>query len=229
MRKPVVFDIEGTIGDIAFVRNVLFPYARSRTEPYLKSHWQDDEMQAILASAREASCARLHNAEEASAQFIEWMDQDRKITPLKTLQGILWREGYESGELKAHLYTDAVEAFERWHRKGHPLYIYSSGSIAAQKLFLAYSVAGNLTGYFSGYFDTTTGPKAERASYEAIANEIGEAPGNITFFSDAVPEIEAARLAGISVWCVDRSRPQLNQVTPEGYPLIGSFAYVSDL
>jgi enolase-phosphatase E1 len=160
---------------------------------------------------------------------VEWIDQDRKITPLKTLQGILWQDGYASGELKAHLYPDAITAFERWHRAGHRLYIYSSGSVAAQKLYLAYSIAGDLTGLFSGYFDTTTGPKAEAESYRKIATAIGTSPSGVVFFSDAVPEVKAAREAGLTSYCVDRARPASTHEAAGEWPLIGSFDVLSDL
>jgi len=227
--NPVVFDIEGTIGDITFVRHVLFPYARERTLRHLVSHWEDDDVRAIIADARSASGRPLATAADAAVQFIEWIDQDRKITSLKTLQGILWREGYASGELKAHLYPDAIAAFERWSKAGHRLYIYSSGSIDAQKLYLKYSIAGDLTSLFSGYFDTTTGPKAEPASYRTIASAIGAPPQEIVFFSDALPEVTAARAAGFIAYCVDRSKAPASSDTSGAFPLIGSFEPVSSL
>ena len=229
MKRPVVFDIEGTIGDITFVRNVLFPYARDRTLQHLTAHWNDPAIRAIVAEAREASGKPLASASEAAAQFVEWIDQDRKITPLKTLQGILWRDGYVSGELKAHLYADAITAFERWHKAGHRLYIYSSGSIAAQKLYLAYSIAGDLTGLFSGYFDTTTGPKADADSYRKIAAAIGASPDKVVFFSDAIAEVKASREAGLTGYCVDRARPASTLDTTGEWPLIGSFDVVTNL
>jgi enolase-phosphatase E1 len=229
VKKPVVFDIEGTIGDITFVRNVLFPYARERTLRHLTAHWNDADVRGIVADARTASGKPLASAADAAAQFVEWIDQDRKITPLKTLQGILWREGYVSGELKAHLYPDAVAAFDRWSKAGHRLYIYSSGSIDAQKLYLAYSIAGDLTALFSGYFDTTTGPKADAESYRKIAAAIGAAPREIVFFSDSGPEITAAREAGVTSFCVDRAKPPATNDTSGAFPLIGSFEPVANL
>jgi enolase-phosphatase E1 len=229
VRKPLVFDIEGTIGDITFVRNVLFPYARERTLRHLASHWEDADIQAIVADARTASGKPLATTSDAASQFIDWIDQDSKITPLKALQGILWREGYVSGELKAHLYPDAITAFERWSKAGHRLYIYSSGSIAAQKLYLQYSIAGDLMPLFSGYFDTTTGPKAEAASYRKIATAIGVEPAGTAFFSDAVAEITAAREAGFTVYCVDRAKDATANDTSGAFPVIGSFEPVTTL
>jgi enolase-phosphatase E1 len=219
----VVFDIEGTIGDLAFVRQVLFPYARARTASHLERHWGDLEVQEIVEAARQASGKPLASASAAAGQFLEWIDLDKKITPLKALQGILWREGYEAKELVAHLYDDAVAAFDRWSRQGHRLYIYSSGSIDAQKLYLRYSSAGDLTPLFSGYFDTTTGPKADAASYGKIASAIGAAPTSIVFFSDSVAEVTAAMQAQLRVSYVDRTRPGDSHDASGPYPVIGSF------
>jgi enolase-phosphatase E1 len=229
VKKPIVFDIEGTIGDITFVRNVLFPYARERTLGHITSHWADADVQAIVADARTASGKPLATPTDAASQFIDWIDEDRKITPLKALQGVLWREGYVSGELKAHLYPDAITAFDRWSKEGHRLYIYSSGSIAAQKLYLQYSIAGDLTSLFSGYFDTTTGPKADAGSYRKIASAIGAEPSGTVFFSDAVAEIAAAREAGFAAYCVDRTKPAAANETSGTFPVIGSFEPVATL
>ena len=198
MTQAVLLDIEGTIGDIAFVREVLFPYARARIADVLKARWGEPEIAATAAG--------LATPEEAARQFLIWMDEDKKIAPLKTLQGIIWREGYASGALKAHLYPDAVEAMRAWHARGVKLFIYSSGSVEAQKLYFAHSVSGDLTPAIGGYFDTTTGPKGEAASYLKIATAIGFAPEAITFFSDAAAETDAARAAGLNACRVDRAK-----------------------
>lgn len=209
MIRAVIFDIEGTIGDIAFVRSVLFPFARARLEAYLATHWDDPQVAAILKAAREASALALATPPLASAQFAAWSDEDRKITPLKTLQGLIWRSGYEAGVLKAHLYDDAVAAMHRFHAQGLRLHIYSSGSIEAQRLYMAHSVAGDLRPLISGYFDTTTGPKGEAASYEAIARQTGDLPGDMMFFSDAKVEVAAALAAGMKAMllCRDEDAP----------------------
>lgn len=205
MIRAVVFDIEGTIGDIAFVRSVLFPFARERLGSYFAAHWHDEPLQAILNDAREASGLSLATPTEAVTLFEAWIDEDRKITPLKTLQGLIWRSGYEAGSLKAHLYDDAVAAIRRFHTQGLRLFIYSSGSVAAQQLYMAYSVAGDLRPLISGYFDTTTGPKAEPASYASIARQAGESPGDMVFFSDATAEVTAALAAGMKAMLLCRS------------------------
>ena len=224
MIKAILLDIEGTIGDIAFVRDVLFPYARARVEGVLKAHWTDAEITATVASARVASGLALADAHAAAGQFIAWIDDDKKITPLKSLQGIIWREGYQTGELKAHLYLDAVEAMQTWHGRGLKLCIYSSGSVEAQKLYLAHCVAGDLAPLISGYFDTTTGPKAEPVSYSRISASLALPPNEIVFFSDAAAETQAARAAGFEAFDVDRKLPSAHAANG----VIATFASVMD-
>jgi enolase-phosphatase E1 len=222
--KAVLIDIEGTVGDIAFVRDVLFPFARKHLGETLRRRWSDPAIAAIIAEAAAAAGKPLAAPEVAAAQFLSWMDEDRKITPLKTLQGLIWRDGYASAELKAHLYPDAVEAFDVWRRKGLQLFIYSSGSIEAQKLYFAHSVAGDLTSLLDGYFDTTSGAKTEAQSYRKIAETIGIAPSDILFLTDAPGEVAAATAAGLPVRRIDRARsaPFVGQ---DGATIVlGSFA-----
>ncbi|NOT41684.1 MAG: acireductone synthase [Alphaproteobacteria bacterium] len=224
--KAALLDIEGTIGDIAFVRDVLFPFARTRLAEVLQNRWTDPEVEATVAGAREATGKALDSPKVAEDQFLAWMDEDKKITPLKALQGIIWREGYASGELKAHLYPDAVEAIRTWSRHGVQVFIYSSGSIAAQKLYVAHSVAGDLSPLVGGYFDTTTGPKGDPASYTKIATSIGVEPFEMTFFSDAPAETDAAHTAGVAVYRIDRKQPPSFEGNDRGTPVIGSFVSV---
>ena len=206
MIEAVLLDIEGTAGDIAFVRDVLFPYARKRLRDTLRLRWSEPKIAAIVAEAAAAAGKPLASSDAAADQFLAWMDEDRKITPLKALQGLIWHDGYASGELKAHLYPDAISAIEAWRKKGLRLFIYSSGSIEAQKLYFAHSVAGDLTGALEDYFDTTTGPKADVASYSKIASAIGVKPESILFLTDAPAEEAAARSAGLQVHRIERGR-----------------------
>ncbi len=222
--KAALLDIEGTIGDIAFVRDVLFPFARARIADTLKARWNDPEVEATVVGARNAAGKALATPQEAAAQFLAWMDEDKKITPLKALQGITWREGYASGELKGHLYPDAVDAIRTWSRHGVQIFIYSSGSIEAQKLYVAHSVAGDLSPLIGGYFDTTTGPKGDPASYTKIATAIGLEPFEVTFFSDAPAETDAAHTAGVVVYRIDRKQPLSFESDDRGTRVIGSFA-----
>jgi enolase-phosphatase E1 len=221
--KAVLLDIEGTIGDIAFVRDVLFPFARARLADTLKARWHEAEVAGTVAGAREAAGRALATPHEAAALFLAWMDEDKKITPLKALQGIIWREGYASGELQAHVYPDAVEAIRAWHKRGIKVFIYSSGSVEAQKLYVAHSVAGDLSPLIGGYFDTTTGAKGAAASYNTIAAAIGVEARRITFFSDAPAETDAARAAGLLAYRVDRAKAAAFEGEDRGTLVIGSF------
>jgi enolase-phosphatase E1 len=167
----VVLDIEGTISSIEFVKHHLFPYARRHISQYVREH--ESALSGILDQVRSTE----GNADLDTGQLIEvllrWMDEDRKLAPLKTLQGMIWQQGFDSGELRAHFYDDAVRAMREWHQRGVPIYIYSSGSIAAQKLLFSHTSYGDLSTLLSGYFDTTTGSKLETRSYQAIAARIG--------------------------------------------------------
>lgn len=192
--KAVLLDIEGTTSSIAFVAEVLFPYARAHLADYLATH--SEEVAPILAEVPGA---------DKVATLLGWIDEDRKATPLKTLQGLIWAQGYADGTLQGHVYPDTPEALRRWHAAGVAIYIYSSGSIAAQKLIFGRSIAGDLTPLLSGYFDTTTGPKREAESYTKIADATGFVAREILFVSDMQAEVDAARAAGLRALLIDRS------------------------
>ncbi len=197
MKRVVLTDIEGTTSRIDFVHQVLFPYARARLSDYVRTHRDLPELQQALA----AVSTELGDAEASLDRQIEallrWADEDRKITPLKSIQGMIWAEGYARGDFTAHVYLDAHDALRRWHGEGHPLHVYSSGSIAAQKLFFKHSVFGDLSPLFDSYFDTTSGGKREADSYRRIAAAIGRAPDEIIFLSDIEAELDAAGEAGM--------------------------------
>jgi enolase-phosphatase E1 len=206
--RAVVTDIEGTTSSLAFVKDVLFPYARRALPDFVRSHRPQLEdiagdMAAIVGKPR-------LDAREMSDLLLQWMDEDRKITPLKTLQGMVWKTGYESGELQGHLYEDAARGLRKWHADGLRLYVYSSGSIAAQKLLFAHTPYGDLLPLFSGYFDTTTGPKLEPRSYQAIAAAVGLAPRDIVFLSDHAGEIRAAADAGLQTVLLAREQTEVS-------------------
>jgi enolase-phosphatase E1 len=183
----IVTDIEGTTTPIAFVRDVLFPYARSRLADFLAAHGEEPEIAAALA---EATC--LADGRPVLQALLGWMDADAKVTPLKTLQGLIWDDGYRCGELKGLIYPDVPPVLRRWFAAGVRLYVYSSGSEAAQRLIFGYSDAGNLAGLFDGFFDTRIGAKREPASYTAIAKAVDAAAGHILFLSDIGQELDAA-------------------------------------
>jgi enolase-phosphatase E1 len=145
------------------------------------------------------------------------MDEDRKVTPLKTLQGLVWKAGYDSGELQSHLYEDAVTALRQWHAAGLQLYVYSSGSIAAQKLLFSHTPYGDLAPLFGGYFDTTTGPKLEPRSYEKIAAALHLPAGSIVFLSDHTGETQAAAAAGMQTVVLAREQTRASAAFARGF------------
>ena len=200
--RAVVTDIEGTTSSIAFVKDVLFPYARARLADFIRSH--PAEAAPILEDVRKLENNPSLTSEQIANLLQQWIDEDRKVTPLKALQGMIWAEGYASGEIVGHIYADAAKALHAWHDMRLPIYIYSSGSIEAQKLIYGHTSVGNLTPLLSGYFDTRTGGKLEAASYQRIAETIGIKPDNLLFLSDHASEIAAAASAGWQTQLVDR-------------------------
>ena len=183
MIKAIVTDIEGTTSSLSFVKDVLFPYARAHLPEFVRLYRGNVEVRALLDDARALAGAELDD-EKLIAQFIDWIDHDQKITPLKSLQGLIWEAGYRQGDFKGHVYEDAARQLQAWKQAGHALYVYSSGSVHAQKLLFGHTVYGDLTPLFSGYFDTHIGGKREMASYQAIAVKIDLPAEQILFLSD---------------------------------------------
>ena len=204
--RAVVTDIEGTTSSIHFVHDVLFPYARAHLSAFVVRHADDAEVRHWLrAAAAEAGLPPDASSRRVVDALLQWIDEDRKATPLKALQGMIWEDGYASGAYRAHVYPDVPPRLRAWKAQGLKLYVYSSGSVAAQQLFFAYSEAGDLTPLFDGYFDTEIGGKRERDSYLRIAGGIGIAPAQILFLSDIGQELDAARDAGLRTVQVCRS------------------------
>ncbi len=208
MIRAVLTDIEGTTSSLSFVKDVLFPYARAHLAAFVRDHAQDHDVVAQLdAACREAGDPAL-SQEAVIDRLIAWIDQDRKITPLKALQGMIWENGYRNGDFQGHIYADAEQVLRDWHSRGLVLYVYSSGSVQAQKLLFAHTAFGDLTPLFDGYFDTTVGGKLDAGSYRAIAAAIGVAPVEILFLSDVKAELDAAAAAGCrTVWLVRDDSP----------------------
>lgn len=203
--RAILTDIEGTTSSIAFVHEVLFPYARRRIADFVQAHEQESEVSRILASVNEETGRCLESAETIEI-LLQLMDEDRKVAPLKELQGMIWEAGYRSGELTAHLYEDAHRKLVKWHRASIPLYVYSSGSVHAQKLFFAHTEFGDLTSLFSGYFDTRTGSKFDWDSYRKITKSVAIAAKKILFLSDIKAELDAAREAGLKTYWLVRDQ-----------------------
>jgi len=221
MTKGILLDIEGTTTPITFVYDVLFPFARQHAVEHL-----GDEEQLALKAEYDADLAASQTPPawaSGALNYVYWlMDQDRKSTALKSLQGKIWQEGYRRGDLHGAVFPDVPVALERWHAAGLDIRIYSSGSILAQKLLFSTTPFGDLTRFMKGYFDTTTGPKAEPSSYEKIATAFSLPPAEIVFVSDVTRELDAAAAAGLQVVLSIRAGnpPQ----PPNSYRSIASFA-----
>jgi len=218
--RAVLTDIEGTTSSIAFVKDVLFPYARERLPRFIEATRDDPTVARWLdATAREAGIDDPHSRRVVDT-LLRWINEDRKATPLKALQGMIWKSGYEAGDYKAHIYPEVPAKLRAWKAHGLRLYVYSSGSVAAQKLFFGHTEAGDLGDLFDGWFDTEVGGKRERGSYLRIAEAIGLAPPAILFLSDIAAELEAAHGAGMQV--TQLCRP------PEQCPAAGTYPCVTD-
>ncbi len=194
--RAIVTDIEGTTSSIDFVHQTLFPYARKHLRVWLRENAGQSQVQQLINDVEAIEHEDL-SIDEAADVLERWIDQDQKHTPLKALQGMIWKQGYAAGELKGHVYEDTPDALREWHQQGLSLYVYSSGSVEAQKLIFGHTDYGDLTPLFSGYFDTRVGGKREAASYRAILSQI-QLPGEqVMFLSDVGEELDAARIAGM--------------------------------
>ncbi|MBV8661684.1 MAG: acireductone synthase [Hyphomicrobiales bacterium] len=211
--RIVLVDIEGTISPLAYVREVLFPYAAERLSAFVAARRDEPRVAAVLEEA-----AAISGGDPMSA-LEDWQRRDVKMKPLKTLQGWIWAQGYAEGAFASPLFPDALAAIRRWRADGLPIWVYSSGSLEAQDLFFRHSEAGDLRGLFSGFFDTTIGAKVETASYRRIAEAIGSAPSAILFLSDNGAELAAAADAGLKVALVVKD----GQAADARWPLVTDF------
>jgi len=235
--RGILLDIEGTTTPIAFVHDVLFPYARSRIRNYLATHFDSAETLVDLARLRDEYSfdiqqglkppALVNGPRDAEidsiASYVQWLiDRDRKSTGLKWLQGKIWRQGYLDGTLRAPLFADVLPALKRWRRAGLKIGIFSSGSSLAQKLLFTHTEAGDVTKFIDDYFDTTDGSKTAIESYRQIASALRLAPREVLFISDVVAELDAASAAGMqTLLCV---RPGNHpQSLAERYQIVQSF------
>jgi enolase-phosphatase E1 len=224
--RAILTDIEGTTSSISFVKDVLFPFARERLPTFIETHADKPVVQHWLhEAAREAGLVSATQA-EIIALLQRWIDEDRKATPLKALQGMIWEDGYREGAYRAHVYPEVAQRLRDWKAQGIELYVFSSGSVPAQKLLFRHSEAGDLTPLFSGYFDTEIGAKREADSYRRILAVIGQPGAAVLFLSDIVAELDAARAAGMGTTLLARPpsqcpaaaahpcAPDFNAITP---------------
>jgi enolase-phosphatase E1 len=234
--RALLLDIEGTTTPVDFVTRVLFPYARAHVRDFFiryapTDHAIHDDLAVLFSEHRaderagespptwhiDSPAAVLDSA----AAYVHWlMDRDRKSTPLKSLQGRIWDEGYQAGHLRGQVYPDVPRALARWRAQGRDVAIFSSGSVLAQKLLFSRSDAGDLTPFLRAYFDTTTGAKGDAESYRKIARALGREPAAVLFLSDVTAELDAARAAGMATGlCVREARLP----TSTDHPVVRSF------
>jgi enolase-phosphatase E1 len=215
----ILTDIEGTTTAIAFVKDTLFPFAEAALDGFLDAHGDDPPVAAILDEVRAAA-----PGDDPRATLRRWMAEDAKVTPLKSLQGLIWRAGYEDGRLHGHLWPDVAPCLRAWSRAGLRLAVYSSGSVPAQKLLFGHSVAGDLTGLFTGFFDTAVGGKRDAASYATIAAGMHLPAREILFLSDIAEELDAAAAAGLQtcqlVRQADGTRPSARHAQATDFPAV---------
>ena len=219
--RVILLDVEGTTTPVDFVYKRLFPYASRKLESFLKEHAEDPEIQSLIQDLYLQNEEDRHNGLNpphwsdqlvesrlrSSIAYGQWLiARDSKCTPLKSLQGRIWKQGFASGELHGEVFPDVPIAFERWKRQKKIICIYSSGSVLAQQLLFRSTPAGDLTRYISLFFDTQVGVKSDPASYSRIAKSFPRKSGEFLFLSDAAKEIEAAKSAGMQTLLCDRSR-----------------------
>lgn len=223
----IITDIEGTTSSIGFVHDVLFPYALKHIGSFVREHHEERDVMRVLVKLSENTGIPLHNLDGLISTLEDWIREDRKVTELKALQGMIWEKGYKQGLYQAHVYPDVPDVLRRWLEEERNLYIYSSGSIKAQQLFYRYSTEGDLRLLFSGYFDTTIGAKQEVESYRNIAEAVALKPEQMLFVSDVSEELDAAAAAGMrTCWII---RPQEMSLDPQRaaarspHPVVTSF------
>ncbi|XP_075854711.1 enolase-phosphatase E1 isoform X2 [Microcebus murinus] len=244
----ILLDVEGTTTPIAFVQDILFPYIKENVKEYLQTHWEEEECQQDVSLLRKQAEEDAHldgavpipgasgNGAQDPQRTIQavvdnvcWqMSLDRKTTALKQLQGHMWRAAFAAGRMKAEFFADVVPAVRKWREAGMKVYIYSSGSVEAQKLLFGHSTDGDILGLVDGHFDTKVGHKVESESYRKIADSIGCSPNNILFLTDVTPEASAAEAAGVHVAVVVRpGNAGLTDDEKTYYSLITSFSDLS--
>jgi len=234
--KAILLDIEGTTASVDFVHKVMFPFVTNNLVSFLDQSWERPEVAAaceqIAKDFGNNSLTSWAESQSKSPRLVveekikELMRVDSKTTGLKAMQGLIWEAGFASGELVAPIYDDVLPALTKWNQAGIDVRIYSSGSIAPQKLFFGHTQHGDILSQFRGHYDTTSGGKKESESYRRIATNMGYAPHEILFVSDLEGELVAAREAGVQVAAAIRpGNAPLSETA--NFPEIRSFSEIS--
>lgn len=226
--KPIaiVTDIEGTTSSIRFVKDILFVYAEQFLPDFVRKHKEERDVARQLRAISENTGIPLKDTDALIVQLRQWMREDSKVTELKALQGMVWELGYQRGEYQAHIYPDVPDKLREWLDDGINLYVYSSGSEKAQRLFFRYSSFGDLRLLFAGYFDTTIGPKREAQSYLNLAEQVALKPEDMLFLSDIEEELDAAAEAGMrTTWVIRPQESTVDAATAKSrHPIVTSFS-----
>ncbi|MDH5570875.1 MAG: acireductone synthase [Gammaproteobacteria bacterium] len=209
MIKAIVTDIEGTTSSLSFVKDVLFPYAKENLPEYVMALAGEADVAEQLELVNK-EVGRNLSLSEAIQQLQRWIDEDKKIAPLKNLQGMIWESGYVTEDFTGHVYEDAARNLSRWHEQGVKLYVYSSGSVKAQQLLFGFSDFDDLSVLFSGHFDTGIGQKQEIESYNKIVTSLQLPADEILFLSDIKQELDAAKAAGLHTCWLVRDSDELD-------------------
>jgi enolase-phosphatase E1 len=194
--KAILTDIEGTTSSLSFVKEVLFPYAEDRIREFVLTNSDHKEVAKALTTVSELCDASL-SIEQAIQQLIKWTKADKKVTPLKDIQGLIWESGYASGDFFGHIYEDAFRNLSLWKSRGVDINVFSSGSVKAQKLLFSHTHYGDLSSLFSGFYDTNMGAKQSDSAYFRITEDMGFTPTEVLFLSDVISELDAAEQAGL--------------------------------
>jgi enolase-phosphatase E1 len=225
MIKYILTDIEGTTSSISFVHEVLFPYSQKHLSLFIDENKNKPEVLNALTDVKKTVLEETQHEiddEEAVFTLMDWIIKDRKHKALKDLQGMIWEAGYKAKAFKGHVYNDVKPALNKWKSQGIKLGVYSSGSVAAQKLLFGYSEAGDLTSFFSDYFDTNVGQKREISSYQNIKKALKLQGADILFLSDIKEELDAAKMAGFKTIQLDR----LKKLSKQGHEIVNSFSQI---
>lgn len=223
--RVLVVDLEGTTSAAGFILGDLYDYARPRLLPWLREHADDGAVQqARRQTIAEAGLPDDADDDAVVAALHGFMEKDVKSTPLKTLQGQIWAEGFRRGDISSHFFDDVIPKLREWHAAGIQIACFSSGSVTSQRPWFEHSPAGDLTPLVIAYFDTVNaGPKKEPASYDRIAGELGRSPDQLVFFTDHPDEVKAARAAGWNVVAVSRPGEPWFDADHGDVPVVSSF------
>jgi enolase-phosphatase E1 len=223
MSKAILTDIEGTITRISFVKDVLFPYAAKQLPDFLRTHADSAPVAAQISAVKTLIAQPNADIERVISTLLTWIKEDKKITPLKQLQGLIWQTGYENGDFTGHLYPDAYQFLQQQQQAGQQLYVYSSGSVKAQHLIFQYSDFGDIRSLFTDYFDTQVGAKQEPSAYQNIIAQLPFEANEVLFLSDVVAELDAAKAVGLKTLHLIRD----GQASSAAHPYIHDFSQLT--